>query len=115
MPINRRWPINDLIKSASRFAARKNHNVMFEYVLLKGINDTNQDAIRLAKLIRGIDCKVNIIPYNETDGKYKRPDDEKIERFLEVLNKHRSGFRILVRWSKGQDIDAACGQLAVKN
>ena len=115
MPINRRWPINDLIKSASRFAARKNHNVMFEYVLLKGINDTNQDAIRLAKLIRGIDCKVNIIPYNETDGKYKRPEDEKIERFLEVLNKHRSGFRILVRWSKGQDIDAACGQLAVKN
>jgi len=115
MPINRRWPINDLIKSASRFAARKNHNVMFEYVLLKGINDTNQDAIRLAKLIRGIDCKVNIIPYNETDGKYKRPDDEKIEKFLEVLNKHRSGFRILVRWSKGQDIDAACGQLAVKN
>tara|TARA_B100001540_G_scaffold314508_1_gene339630 strand:- start:22 stop:1068 length:1047 start_codon:yes stop_codon:yes gene_type:complete len=115
MPINRRWPINDLIKSASRFAARKNHNVMFEYVLLKGINDTNQDAIRLAKLIRGIDCKVNIIPYNETDGKYKRPNDEKIEKFLEVLNKHRSGFRILVRWSKGQDIDAACGQLAVKN
>ena len=115
MPINRRWPINDLIKSASRFAARKNHNVMFEYVLLKGINDTNQDAIRLAKLIRGIDCKINIIPYNETDGKYKRPEDEKIERFLEVLNKHRSGFRILVRWSKGQDIDAACGQLAVKN
>ena len=88
---------------------------MFEYVLLKGINDTNQDAIRLAKLIRGIDCKVNIIPYNETGGKYKRPDDEKIEKFLEVLNKHRSGFRILVRWSKGQDIDAACGQLAVKN
>ena len=115
MPINRRWPINDLIKSASRFAARKNHNVMFEYVLLKDINDTNQDAIRLAKLIRGIDCKVNIIPYNETDGKYKRPNDEKIEKFLEVLNKHRSGFRILVRWSKGQDIDAACGQLAVKN
>ena len=115
MPINRRWPINDLIKSASRFAARKNHNVMFEYVLLKGINDTNQDAIRLAKLIRGIDCKVNIIPYNETDGKYKRPEDEKIERFLEVLNKHRSGFRILVRWSKGQDIDAASGQLAGNN
>tara|TARA_Y100000768_G_scaffold219083_1_gene165169 strand:- start:11325 stop:12371 length:1047 start_codon:yes stop_codon:yes gene_type:complete len=115
MPINRRWPINDLIKSASRFASRKNHNVMFEYVLLKGINDTNQDAIRLAKLIRGIDCKVNVIPYNETDGKYKRPDDVSIENFLKVLNKHRAGFRILVRWSKGQDIDAACGQLAVKN
>ena len=88
---------------------------MFEYVLLKGINDTNQDAIRLAKLIRGIDCKVNVIPYNETDGKYKRPDDVSIENFLKVLNKHRAGFRILVRWSKGQDIDAACGQLAVKN
>tara|TARA_Y100000748_G_C15476430_1_gene480990 strand:+ start:75 stop:1121 length:1047 start_codon:yes stop_codon:yes gene_type:complete len=115
MPINQRWPINELIKSASRFAARKNHNVMFEYVLLKDINDTNQDAIRLANLIKGIDCKVNVIPYNETDGKYKRPNDSNIENFLKILNKHKKGFRILVRWSKGQDIDAACGQLAVKN
>ena len=115
MPLNRNWPIAKIIKASSRFAARKNHNIMFEYVLLKGVNDSVDDAIRLANLIKGIDCKVNIIPYNETDGKYKRPSNEAIERFLETLNKHRKGFRVLVRWSKGEDINAACGQLAVTN
>ena len=115
MPLNQSWPINQLIKSASRFAARKNHNIMFEYVLLKGINDSKKDAIRLAHLIKGIDCKVNVIPYNETDGQYKRPSNEVIESFLKTLDEHRKGFRILVRWSKGEDISAACGQLAVNN
>jgi 23S rRNA (adenine2503-C2)-methyltransferase len=115
MPLNRNWPIQKVIKSASQFAARKGHNIMFEYVLLKDINDTVDDAIRLAKLVQGIDCKVNIIPYNETDGKYKRPSIETIEEFLNILNKHRKGFRVLVRWSKGEDIQAACGQLAVNN
>ena len=115
MPLNQSWPINQLIKSASRFAARKNHNIMFEYVLLKGINDSKKDAVRLAHLIKGIDCKVNVIPYNETDGQYKRPSNEVIESFLKTLDEHRKGFRILVRWSKGEDISAACGQLAVNN
>ena len=115
MPVNRRWPIEKIIKSASRFAARKNHNVMFEYVLLKDINDTDEDAVRLANMIQGIDCKVNVIPYNETGGPYKRPSNDRIEQFLDILNKHRNGFRILVRWSKGEDISAACGQLAVNN
>ena len=115
MPINRTWPIEKVIKSASRFAARKGHNIMFEYVLLKDINDTVDDAIRLAQLIKGIDCKINVIPYNETDGKYKRPTNDTIEAFLSVLKKHQKGFRILVRWSKGEDIQAACGQLAVSN
>ena len=89
--------------------------VMFEYVLLKGINDTVDDAIRLARLIRGIDCKVNVIPYNETDGAYQRSSKEVMEQFLSTLNDHRKGFRVLVRWSKGEDIAAACGQLAVTN
>ena len=115
MPVNRTWPIEKVIKSASRFAARKGHNVMFEYVLLKDINDTEEDAIRLANMIEGIDCKLNIIPYNETDGKYRRPSTTVIETFLKVLKKHQKGFRILVRWSKGEDIKAACGQLAVDN
>ena len=88
---------------------------MFEYVLLKGINDTTEDAIRLAKLVRGIDCKINIIPYNETDGEYQRPENSIIEMFLKTLKEHQKGFRILVRWSKGEDIEAACGQLAVSN
>ena len=115
MPLNRKWPIKDIIKSASQFSARKNHDVMFEYVLLKGINDTTEDAIRLAKLVQGIDCKINVIPYNETNGKYQRPDENIIENFLKILKANQKGFRILVRWSKGEDIDAACGQLAVKN
>ena len=115
MPLNRKWPIKDIIKSASQFSARKNHDVMFEYVLLKGINDTAEDAIRLAKLVQGIDCKINVIPYNETNGEYQRPGENIIENFLKILKANQKGFRILVRWSKGEDIDAACGQLAVKN
>ena len=115
MPVNRTWPIEKVIKSASRFAARKGHNVMFEYVLLRDINDTKEDAIRLANMIHGIDCKLNIIPYNETGGKYRRPTIHVIEAFLKTLKKHQKGFRILVRWSKGEDIKAACGQLAVEN
>ena len=115
MPVNRTWPIEKVIKSASRFAARKGHNVMFEYVLLRDINDTKEDAIRLANMIHGIDCKLNIIPYNETGGKYRRPSIDVIEAFLKTLKKHQKGFRILVRWSKGEDIKAACGQLAVEN
>ena len=86
---------------------------MLEYVLLKGINDTVDDAIRLARLIRGIDCKINVIPYNETDGQYKRPADETINKFVETLYLHNKNFQILIRWSNGLDIDAGCGQLAV--
>jgi len=115
MPINRNWPINEVIESARRFSKKSSHRVMFEYVLLKDINDASEDAIRLAKLIKGINCKVNVIPYNETFGKYKRPANHKIESFIQVLNKHRKNFTILVRWSKGEDINAACGQLAVNS
>ena len=115
MPLNRKWPIKTIIKSASQFAARKNHDVMFEYVLLKNINDTIEDAIRLSKLVKGIDCKINVIPYNQTDGSYQRPTKNVIEKFLKTLKANQDGFKILVRWSKGEDIEAACGQLAIKN
>ena len=115
MPINRNWPIDEVVESARRFSKKSSHRVMFEYVLLRDINDSSEDAIRLAKLIKGINCKVNVIPYNETLGKYKRPANHKIESFIQVLNKHRKNFTILVRWSKGEDINAACGQLAVNS
>ena len=85
---------------------------MFEYVLLKGINDSENDARRLAQLLKGVSCKINLIPYNETDGMYRRPDETVISRFSEILHKNRDEFRVLVRWSKGQDIKAGCGQLA---
>ena len=113
MPINNKWPISDLV-AIGRKHAHRNRKVMFEYVLLAGVNDSIENARELAQLLRGVDCKLNIIPYNETDGKYGRPENEAIESFLEVLSANQKGYRVMVRWSKGQDIDAGCGQLAVK-
>ena len=62
---------------------------MFEYVLLKGINDSEKDALELAHLLQGIPCKLNLIPYNETDGKYRRPEEDVIARFSEILHEKR--------------------------
>ncbi len=112
MPINKKWNINNLIQTGRKYSNQKKRLVMFEYVLLKGINDSENDALELARLLHGIPCKVNLIPYNETDGKYQRPDEDVITRFSEILHENREGYRVLVRWSKGQDIDAGCGQLA---
>jgi 23S rRNA (adenine2503-C2)-methyltransferase len=113
MPINNKWPIADLVAIARKHAHR-NRKVMFEYVLLAGVNDSLENARELSKLLYGVDCKLNVIPYNETDGKYSRPQNEAIESFLQVLSINQKGYRVMVRWSKGQDIDAGCGQLAVK-
>lgn len=113
MPINNKWPIADLV-SIARKHAHRNRKVMFEYVLLAGVNDSLENARELSNLLYGIDCKLNVIPYNETDGKYSRPQNEAIESFLQVLSINQKGYRVMVRWSKGQDIDAGCGQLAVK-
>jgi len=112
MPINKKWKINNLIQTGRKYSNQKKRLVMFEYVLLKGINDSEKDALKLAHLLHSIPCKLNLIPYNETDGKYQRPDEDVITRFSEILHENRDGYRVLVRWSKGQDIDAGCGQLA---
>jgi 23S rRNA (adenine2503-C2)-methyltransferase len=112
MPLNKKWPIEELVKVA-RENAQRHQKIMFEYVLLSGVNDSVTDALALASLLKGVDCKLNIIPYNETDGQYKRPTTTKIEEFLKILAENQKGFRILVRWSRGQDIEAGCGQLVV--
>ena len=70
---------------------------MFEYVLLKDVNDSEENAHELASLLHGVDCKLNVIPYNETDGKYKRPNKQTIERFLEILSQRQHLYRVLVR------------------
>ena len=88
---------------------------MFEYVLLKGLNDSKKDAIKLANILKGIKCKVNLIPFNEIEGNYKRPDNKQISCFSETLNKSNPDLMVLTRWSKGEDINAACGQLATTN
>ena len=112
MPINKKWSINDLIKSGKEYSNQKKRLIMFEYVLLKGINDSEEDALELAQLLQGIPCKINLIPYNEIEGKYQRPDETTITKFSEILHNYRDEYRVLVRWSKGQDIAAGCGQLA---
>ena len=114
MPVNKKWSIAELIKAGKEYSNQKKRQVMFEYVLLKGINDSENDALQLAQLLQGIPCKLNLIPYNETDGIYQRPDEAVITRFSKILYENRDEYRVLVRWSKGQDINAGCGQLAGK-
>ena len=100
MSINKKWPIRELIKVGKEYSNQKKRLIMFEYVLLKNINDSKEDALKLARLLQGIPCKLNLIPYNETDGKYQRPDGEAILRFSKILYEHRDVYRVLVRWSK---------------
>lgn len=113
MPINKKWNINSLITSIKKYTFFKSRVIMFEYVLLNGINDSTDNALELSKLLKNIECKVNLIPFNQILGRYKRSDDNKINKFAEILKKHN--IRVLIRWSKGEDIDAACGQLATKH
>ena len=114
MPINKKWPITDLIKVAKKFNKNNRNNITFEYVLIDTINDTHQDAKQLAKLLKNSGCKLNIIPFNSIGNEYSRPSENSINSFLKIIHEEHEGFRILVRWSKGVDINAGCGQLATK-
>lgn len=110
MPISKTNPLNTLLDTLREYPIKRGRRITFEYVLLRGINDSLQDARRLVKLLRGIPCKVNLIPFNPFEGSvYEAPDEGQILRFQEVLiNGQLSAF---IRKSRGQDIDAACGQL----
>ena len=114
MPINIKNSLEELLNVSRKYTETLNRWLTFEYVLLKEINDSIEDAKRLLSMLAGLKkCKLNIIPYNETDGKFRRPDRDQIEKFLVALRSAK--FPITVRWSKGTDIDAGCGQLATKN
>ena len=113
IPINKKWPIEDILLIIKKYKYKKYRPIMFEYVLIKNINDSKENAIELSNLLKNINCKINIIPYNETEDIYQR--STRIETFVNELNKKNSNYRVFIRWSKGQDIDAACGQLATKN
>jgi len=110
MPINRKWPIAALLDAVRTYTRMGNRRVTFEYVMLKGFNDSDEDAQRLIQLLNSIRCKVNLIPWNPIAGQdYGRPDPEGVERFANIL---RSGtLTATVRYSKGVDIGAGCGQL----
>ncbi len=113
VPINRRYPIAMLMETIDRYIERTGRRVSFEYALMRGINDSEETAGKLAELLRGRLCHVNIIPLNPVDVlPYERPDPAGIERFASILRD--AGIPTTVRYSRGLDIDAACGQLRAK-
>jgi len=113
MPANRRHPLRKILGLCKNFPLRPRTRITFEYVMVEGINDSPQDAKRLLRILTGIPSKVNLIPLNEApEIPFKRPSDEKIRRFQEILM--QGGLTAIVRTSKGREISAACGQLQGK-
>jgi len=113
VPPNRKYPLAEILEVCRRFPLKRRSRITFEYVLLAAVNDTPEDARRLAKLLSDIKAKVNLIPLNPAPGiPYERPSDERVDRFAQILaDRHLT---VSVRKSRGQDIRAACGQLIVE-
>ncbi|HXX58253.1 MAG TPA: 23S rRNA (adenine(2503)-C(2))-methyltransferase RlmN [Thermodesulfovibrionales bacterium] len=110
MPVAKANPITALLDACRRFPLQRGRRITFEYVLLKGVNDTSEDAKRLTALLKGIPAKVNLIPFNPHEGsEFQRPDDERVFSFQAILM--AGNLTAFVRKSKGADILAACGQL----
>ncbi len=113
MPINKKYPVDQLLNAAKQYAKSSRRRLTFEYVLLGGFNDTAEDAARLRKLLHGLPCKINLIAFNPTSDGLIRPADEHVHEFAEWIRPICAP--VTLRLSKGDDIDGACGQLAVKN
>ncbi|MFN3953433.1 MAG: 23S rRNA (adenine(2503)-C(2))-methyltransferase RlmN [Pararhodobacter sp.] len=111
VPVNKKWNIAALLEALHEYPRLSNsERITFEYVMLKGINDSDEDARRLVKLIRGIPAKINLIPFNEWPGApYERSDWARIEAFADIIFK--AGYASPIRTPRGEDIMAACGQL----
>jgi len=113
VPVNRKYGLKELLAACRRFPLKRRHRITFEYVLLKEVNDTPEDAQRLVKLLAGIKAKVNLLPLNEAAGiPFARPSDARVNRFAQILADHH--VTVMVRKSRGRDIRAACGQLIVE-
>ena len=114
MPVNQRYPIEELMKACKDYIAKTNRRISFEYALAKDNNDNLEDAKELVKLLKGMLCHVNLIPINKIEnGKYTKSTNENIIKFRDYLNDH--GIVATIRRELGSDIDAACGQLRRKN
>jgi 23S rRNA (adenine2503-C2)-methyltransferase len=111
MPINRKYPLEALLDACRRYPLRPWEHLTFEYVLLGGFNDSPDDARRVVKLLANLRAKVNLIPWNPGDLPYAKPDPARIEAFRKILAD--KDVRAFVRYSRGQDVMAACGQLAL--
>lgn len=114
MPINRAYPIKDLIEVIKEYIKKTNRRVTFEYILLEDINDSEKTALELVKLLKGINCYVNLIPYNETENiGFKRTKEWKILKFYDILKSNK--ISVTIRKEFGSNVDAACGQLRANN
>jgi 23S rRNA (adenine2503-C2)-methyltransferase len=110
MPINRRYPIEDLLDACRSYPLARRRRITFEYVLLSEVNDTDDDARRLIRLVEGLKSKINLIPFNEHPfSPFKRPTPERVARFQDIVR--AGGLSVFVRTPRGDDISAACGQL----
>jgi 23S rRNA (adenine2503-C2)-methyltransferase len=110
MPINNKYPLENLLEACRLYPLTPRKRITFEYILIQGINDSPENALRLTKLLRPIKAKINLIPFNEyPDSLLRRPDEKAILTFQDILVQHH--YTAMVRNSKGQDISAACGQL----
>jgi len=111
VPINKKWKLTELLDALRTYPKLSNsERITFEYVMLKDVNDTDEDARRLIKLIKGIPAKINLIPFNEWPGSpYERSDWDRIQKFADII--YKAGYASPIRTPRGEDIMAACGQL----
>ncbi len=110
MPINKTYPIEMLIEALRHYPLKPRRRITIEYILIKDLNDSTSQARQLARLLRPVKVKINLIPFNEHNGcRYKTPSSDTIAAFQQILQKHQ--YTVMVRHSKGRDISAACGQL----
>ena len=113
MPVNRKYPLAELLEACTYYSHHKKQRLTFEFILIEGINDSLDQAAALAKLARQLNAKVNCIPYNSVEGlEWKRPSMRRQDAFMDVLE--RQGADATLRREKGHDIDAACGQLRLQ-
>ncbi|MEJ2097143.1 MAG: 23S rRNA (adenine(2503)-C(2))-methyltransferase RlmN [Deltaproteobacteria bacterium] len=113
MPVNRKYPLEKLLDACAAYPLKRRKKITFEYILIKGVNDSAADAESLAVLLKKLPSKINLIPYNEHAGSpFERPDESTIEQFQNILI--NNNFTTIIRRSKGRDIAAACGQLRAR-
>ena len=114
MPINKAYPLNELMEVIKEYINKTNRRVTFEYIMLDNVNDSEENAKELASLLKGMNCYVNLIPYNETENiEFKRKKEWKIMKFYDILKKNR--INVTIRKEFGGSVDAACGQLRANN
>jgi 23S rRNA (adenine2503-C2)-methyltransferase len=113
MPINIKWPLKTVLDYLRSYSQKSKQGLFIQYTVIDKVNDSDAHALELIKILQGVHAKINLIPYNpQTRSKFRPPTNDSIERLKNLL--HQAGFRVMIRYSKGQDIGAACGQLIKK-